>query len=50
MEFVRIMVLVVVEGLLDEGGLGVAAAGLVRSCPTIQLVERTQAEASNAYK
>jgi len=49
MEFVRITVLVEVEGWSDEGSLGVAA-GLVRSCPTIQLVERTQAAATNAYK
>jgi len=50
MEFVRITVLVEVEGWSDEGGLGVAAAGLVRSCANIQLVERMQAAATNACK
>jgi len=50
MEFVRITVVVEVEGWSDEGGLGVAAAGLVRSCANIQLVERMQAAATNACK
>jgi len=50
MEFVRITVLVAVEGWSDEGGLGVAGAGLVRSWANVQSVERTQAAATNAYK
>jgi hypothetical protein len=50
MEFVRITVLVAVEGWSDEGGLGVAGGGLFRSCANVRLVERTQAAPTNAYK
>jgi hypothetical protein len=50
MEFVRITVLVAVEGWSDEGGLGVAGAALVASCANVQLVERMQAAATNGYK
>ena len=43
-------VLVAVEGWSDDGGRGVGGAGLATSCANVQLVERTQAAATNAYK
>lgn len=43
-------VLVEVEGWSEEGGLGVAGAGLVTSCARVQLLKRTKAAATDAYK
>jgi len=50
MEFVRMTVLVEVEGWSDEGGLGVAGAGLATSCARVQLLKRTKAAATDAHK
>jgi hypothetical protein len=49
MEFVRITVLVVVEGPSEEGGFGVAGGGLFGSWANIGLVEKMQTAPTNAY-
>ena len=43
-------VLVEVEGWSEEGGLGVAGAGLDTSCASVQLLKRTKAAPTAAYK
>jgi hypothetical protein len=48
-EFVLITVLVVVEGPSEEGGFGVAGAGLFRSWANAKLVEKMQTAPTHAY-